>query len=194
MIDSALVTGAILAGGKSTRMGQDKALLSYNNRAFIQHIAETLARSFAKTIILSDRPNEYLFLQLPMHNDVFHDSGPLGGIHAALTYAPTPMVFVSSCDTPFITTTLIETILAQSHPEKITIVKDDANTHPLIGIYPKKILAELTNELRAGNKSVHALINSRSSQVLVLECEHFADQLRNINTRTDYNRITAHSK
>ncbi|MBI5474665.1 MAG: molybdenum cofactor guanylyltransferase [Ignavibacteriae bacterium] len=188
MLNIANITGAILAGGKSSRMGENKALLHYSGKPFIQHIAETLKPACSHVIVISDR-HEYAFLDLPMYADIIHDAGPLGGIHSALTHATTSMIFVLSCDTPFVTTALVQEILSQAHPDKITIAKDDANSHPLIGVYPKNILAELDSHLSNGNRSVYSFLHWHTDRLTTLDLNRFADQLRNINTKTDYDLL-----
>ena len=77
MINAMDVTGVILAGGRSSRMGEDKALLQYNGKPFIQHIAETLLQILPHVIVISDRQKEYSFLNLPIYPDLFCDCGPL---------------------------------------------------------------------------------------------------------------------
>ncbi len=192
MIDIADVTGVILAGGKSSRMGGDKALLQYNGKPFIQHIAETLLQVFAHVIVISDR-QEYSFLNLPIYPDLFHDCGPLAGIHAGLVHAAAPSAFILSCDAPFITTELIYEMLRHAHPDEITIAKDESNSHPLIGIYPTILLAEFEAELRAGKKQVHAFLERYGFRVSILQLDQFQNQLRNINTPAEYNALRAKS-
>ncbi len=186
MIDANDITGVILAGGKSSRMGQDKALLEYNGKPFIQHIAEALLQVFQRVNIISDKKKEYAFLGLPIHADIFHDSGPLGGIHSALAHATTPSVFIISCDTPFISAEVIAEMLARACPGEVTITDDGTNMHPLVGIYPATLLRELYEVLSTGRKKVRAFLERSSSHPSILKLPHWQQQLRNINTPTDY--------
>ena len=193
MINAMDVTGVILAGGRSSRMGEDKALLQYNGKPFIQHIAETLLQILPHVIVISDRQQEYSFLNLPIYPDLFCDCGPLAGIHTGLVHATTPSVFIVSCDTPFITTELIVEMLKHARPDEIAIAKDESNSHPLIGIYPTILLAELEAELRADKKQVHAFLERYGSRVSILQLDQFQNQLRNINTPAEYNALPAKS-
>jgi molybdopterin-guanine dinucleotide biosynthesis protein A len=189
MIAPEYITGVILAGGKSSRMGQDKALLVYDGKPFIQHIAETLLQVFPRVIIISDKTEGRAFLGLPVYADIFHDSGPLGGIHSALAHATTPYVFVDSCDTPFINTSLISGLCGEALPDKITIPDDGKNIHPLIGIYPVSLLHILHKDLVAGKRRVADFLERNRHFVSALHLPQFEMIFNNVNTPADYAAI-----
>jgi molybdenum cofactor synthesis domain-containing protein len=101
------VTAAILAGGHSRRMGQDKALLQYRNGKLIEAVYAVLARLFQEILIVAKRPELYRFLPARAVTDALSGDGPLVGIHAALQAATTPFVFVVGCDMPSLQPSLI---------------------------------------------------------------------------------------
>jgi molybdopterin-guanine dinucleotide biosynthesis protein A len=190
MIASENITGAILAGGKSSRMGQDKALLVYDGKPFIQHIAETLLQVFPQVIIVSDKTEGRAFLGVPVYADIFHDSGPLGGIHSALAHATTSYVFVTSCDTPFVNTSLIHKLCAEAHPDNITIPTDGKHSQPLIGIYPSSFLHILHNDLVAEKTKVSEFFARNRQFVSTFVLPQYEQMLTNINTPADYAAIS----
>ena len=102
---------AILAGGQSSRMGRDKALLPFNNQPLIAHIAQILAPIFPEIIVVTANPNIARAAELPAISDRFAGRGPLGGIHAALLHWRAP-TFVVACDMPYLNADFIRYLIA----------------------------------------------------------------------------------
>ena len=190
MISPTNVTAAILAGGKSSRMGRDKALLVHNGKPFIRHIADALSSVVPHTIVISDRAKTYDFLNIPVYADIFTNYGPLAGIHSALSHATTSHVVIASCDTPFIVANVVVKLLADALPGEITIAHDGLNTHPLVGIYPTLILQKLRENLTAGERRVSTFLETCHVRVAVIPLPEFKVNLRNINTPDDYAAFT----
>ena len=105
------IVGAVLAGGKSRRMGRDKALLSFGGKPLIKRTASLIQSIFSQVLLVSDHRHKYEFLGLPVVPDSLPNSGPLGGIHTALLRGDGQPVFVIACDLPFINRELIEYIV-----------------------------------------------------------------------------------
>jgi molybdopterin-guanine dinucleotide biosynthesis protein A len=185
------LTGVILAGGKSRRMGQDKALLEYHGKPFIQHIAETLKGVFKKVVIISDEGAKYKFLNLPIYSDAYKNCGPLAGIHAALTNTRDD-VFVTSCDTPLIEKKVIQTLLEISTEGNIFIFSIFNNVQPFPGIYKFDCLDELEFAIKSGDLSVHNFIKKCKLKIFPLE-EYFQSSIevtfKNINTPFQYQSL-----
>src|SRR5215467_14806685 len=94
------VTGFVLAGGKSSRMGTDKALLSLNGVSLLQQTKTILEQVCEKVFILGSRQLYGAYGEC--YEDVYANCGPLGGIHAALANSPTPYSLITAVDTPFV--------------------------------------------------------------------------------------------
>ncbi len=103
-----MLTVSIQAGGKSSRMGRNKALMSFLGRPLIERIVERMAPIADEIILIANDPASYRFLGLPLFADIYPEHGALGGLHTALTYASHPLVAVLACDMPFASPTLIE--------------------------------------------------------------------------------------
>jgi len=154
MTDRSSVLGAVLAGGKSTRMGTDKALLPINGRPMVQFAAETLSTVFSNVIVVGADEEKFGFLNLPIAPDIFEGCGPLGGIHAALTFAKPRSVFVLSCDIPFIPSRLVDYIVRFDSAEGTRIATFEGMLQPLCGLYNSASLTAIEHDLHAGKYSI----------------------------------------
>lgn len=103
-----MLTVSIQAGGKSSRMGQDKALMPFLGRPLIERIITRVAPIADEIIIITNDPQAYRFLGLPLFTDIYPQRGALGGLHAALACASHPLVAVLACDMPFASPELID--------------------------------------------------------------------------------------
>lgn len=96
-----MLTLVIQAGGESRRMGRDKALVPFLGQPLIQRVLTRLAGIADEVIVTTNRPQDYAFLGLPLHADIYPQRGALGGLHTALANAHHPLVAVVACDMPF---------------------------------------------------------------------------------------------
>ncbi|RPI17713.1 MAG: molybdenum cofactor guanylyltransferase [Ignavibacteriae bacterium] len=140
------ITGIILAGGKSLRMGTNKALLPFRDTTIIEYIAGIMKSLFKNVIIITNSPEEYEFIDLKKFEDIISQKGPLSGIHSGLTYSNTDKNFIISCDIPLITPELISYIIEYPTKKPITVVKADGFVQQLCGVYDKSCLTN-ANEL-----------------------------------------------
>ncbi len=187
MIPLKNITAAILAGGTSSRMGTNKALLTLGDTTFIERIAASVQNVFGHAIIIANQTGDYAFLHRPIFSDVFPRCGPLGGLHSALVHSSTSHVFVTSCDLPFITSEMISSLVEQSTQGAITLVSDGKHTHPLFGIYPQTLHVHVERALRSGQRRMFAFLEGRPLHVL--DFSPFKHNLRNINTRKDLDEV-----
>lgn len=133
---------AIIAGGKSVRMGRDKAFVKLAGKPLIQHVIER-SRNLGQTetILIANQSERYRHLGLPVFSDVCPNKGSLGGIYTALTYAQSPHTLVIACDMPFIKTELLRFMIAQIS-DAIDIVA------PRVGGYPQGLHAIYSQSCR----------------------------------------------
>ena len=97
-----MISLAVLSGGNSSRMGQDKGLMPFLGRPLIQRGLERLS-SFADEVFIStNQPQKYAFLGLPTHTDILPNCGSLGGLYTSLLVAKYPLVAAAACDLPFV--------------------------------------------------------------------------------------------
>jgi molybdopterin-guanine dinucleotide biosynthesis protein A len=103
-----MITLAIQAGGESSRMGRDKALMPFLGRPLILRVVESLAAMADEVLITANNPTDYAFLGLPLFADLEPGRGVLGGLYTALHAAKHPLVAVAACDMPFASRALFE--------------------------------------------------------------------------------------
>jgi len=134
------VTGIILSGGKSSRMGRNKSLLRIGDTTIIERVTDLMQMLFHKVILITNDPDAYKFLNIPIFEDLFKHKGPLAGIHSGLTHSSTENNFIISCDIPFITPEMIKYIIDFKTEKLITIANADGYIQQLAGKYSKDCL------------------------------------------------------
>lgn len=184
-----LSTG-ILAGGKSSRMGQNKALLQLNNVRFIDRIAEELS-GFEETLISVASKGEYEDMGLPVVYDEHKDIGPMEGIYQILQNASEEYVFICAADMPFIKKELVEYMaeFISSDYDCYCLVDED-HIHPLCAIYSKKMLDVIKEQIESGNYRLLNVLRAVRTKYISLEKSCFDKRVvRNINTRQEYAKL-----
>lgn len=184
------IAGVILAGGRSTRFGSNKALAILDDKPLIQHVANLMSSLFAECLLVTNTPEEYTFLSLPMTHDRYRDSGPLAGIHAALLQISEPRAFVVACDMPNLSPELIRYICNINEQEYDVIIPWlESGQEPLFGIYHKKSLAVIDTYLQQKDcQIIRALedlqVRRVGEQEILAITENFAC-FKNINRPED---------
>ncbi len=185
------VTGYILAGGKSSRMGTDKGLMVFKGKPIIQRIIEQLQPAVEKIVIVSDNP-AYTAFGLEVIADKIKDIGPAGGIYTALTHTSSPANFIVSCDMPFVTTAAIQFIINYATQAQIILPVHDGKEEPMVAVYARSCLPRWQELIRQGILSLYKLVThfdlfkiDTSDNVL------FGDSFFvNINTPEDFEKAS----
>ena len=190
------ITGLILAGGTSSRMGADKAMLLMNGLPLIQRISSILKEVFEKVVVVSDRGSMYTFLNLPIYPDIEKHCGPLGGIHSAFVHTGALSLFAVGCDTPFITPGLIHYICDFESLDDIRIPIMNGHLQPLGAVYSRKTLMRIEENIKAGLLRVDFLLEKIHAAVIPITPDlpfYEKKLLTNINTLQDYESFVSHS-
>jgi len=175
------MTGAILAGGKSSRFGENKALYPIKGRSMIEWILDTLKKFTEELFIVANDPSQYSFLGVPIYCDRFPGCGPLAGLHTALIHSTTDQVFIVACDMPFLCTNLIEDMIDAAKRTEVVVPYTERGPEPLHAIYHKKILPVVERLLMEGKRSMRELLNSVPHHKLYVK----RHTLINLNTKKD---------
>jgi molybdopterin-guanine dinucleotide biosynthesis protein A len=127
----------IQAGGRSSRMGEDKALKPFLGRPLVWRVIDRLAPSAAETLVTTNRPAEFDFLRLRLVPDLLPGRGALGGLYTALASASFPIVAVVACDMPFASAPLLERAVELLVEEEADIVvpRSPGGMEPLHAVY-----------------------------------------------------------
>lgn len=184
------ISTGILAGGKSTRMGKNKALLTVNEKRFINKIADELS-SFSEVLISAAEKGTYEDMGLCVVYDEHRDIGPLEGIYQLLNAAQEEYVFICAADMPFITKELVSYMTEFVCSDyDCYVLMDEEHIHPLCGIYSKKMLAQVCACIESGNFRLMKLLNGVRTKYIKLEYTSFDKKVvKNINTRAEYQEL-----
>ena len=133
------ITGIILAGGKSRRMGKEKGLIELNGKLLIQYAIEVL-EPICETILISTNSHFYDFLPHQKIADEFPNSGPMGGIYSCLKASKTNQNLVLSCDMPFIKSDLLKDLIDNSNGFDVVVPwHGEQRFEPMCASYHKKV-------------------------------------------------------
>lgn len=188
------ISAYILAGGKSSRFGENKALYNYDGMPLVQRVVETVRSVIPQIGIIANQPDLYAFLGLPVHTDIIPGLGPLGGIYTALHNASTQYVFIAACDMPDISPRIIEYMITVKDNHDVTIPWNDGFYEPLHAIYSRSCLPVIEDVIGRDERRVSAFLEIEAvatRKVLPEEISPLADPatiFRNINFKSDLTR------
>lgn len=153
-----MFTLAISAGGQSSRMGTDKAFAEIDGVPLIERvIARTRDLGQAETVLITNRPDEYAHLGLPMYTDVMPDKGALGGVYTAVSVSSAPYTLVVACDMPFLSAGLLRhmvSLLDDDPPPDVVVPRVMGYPQGLHAIYGKGCLDPIRRRLDANRLKV----------------------------------------
>ena len=149
------VSGVILAGGKSSRYGKNKALVKINDIPLIERVIRVMRSVFQHSILITNTPDEYAYLKLPMHEDLIRGLGPLGGIFTALTVMPNDAGFFVACDMPFLNQELIRHMVEIRDDFDAVVPRISGKMQTLHALYSKGCIP-----------AIRRLIDSQKYQVI----------------------------
>jgi len=188
------VTGVILAGGASRRMGSNKALLKVGDTTLIEGIYRTLAPIFRDIVIVTNTPEEYAFLPCRTVPDIYPGAGSIAGLHSALTNSATERAFVVACDMPSLNPELVRHLCSIEEEWDVVVpVNSDGYLEPLHALYNRICLGEVQKALEADDKSILNLFDRiRTRRVEWDEIKGIsgaAESFRNVNSPEEYGEI-----
>ncbi len=180
---------AILAGGRSSRMGTDKAFVSVLGRPLIEEILSQTAGLGLESLIITNRPADYAYLGVPLFGDVLPGKGPLGGLYSALHSATRPHVLCIACDMPFVVRPLLDYLISLIPEGEAIVPRLDGEAEPFRAIYSRACLAPIRAALDAGRmRMISFFPEVRMRFVDEAEIEQFDPQHLssfNVNTPED---------
>ena len=183
------ITGYILAGGRSSRMGEDKGLILLNRKPIISYVINQLKPAVDKIIIVSNNI-DYAQFGYEVITDTIKNIGPSAGILAALNHTDTEKNLIVSCDMPFITTDTIECIINKSNDYQIAVPIYKDKYEPMFAVYSKECIGKWEDLIMHGTYKMIDIINHFG--VLKLNVDNnqeFNDSIFiNINTKDDYQK------
>jgi molybdenum cofactor guanylyltransferase len=186
-----LVSCAILSGGRSRRMGQDKATLVIHNRSLINRTYDIVRKVFSDIMIVSGQHQEMNGFEARMVNDVLPFRGSITGVASALLESNTPYVFVVGCDMPFLNEEALRFMVDDLQDEDALVPKTQAGFEPLHAIYSRRCLSPILGEIEWGRMKLtdtYRYMRIRTFSPNSLFFTNGIPVFTNINTREDLHR------
>jgi len=141
------ITGIILAGGKSTRMGVSKALIQVEGTPIIRRIQTLFERLFNETIIVTNQKESFLDLGAKVYDDLIPDRGVLGGLYTGLFFSSFRFSFCVACDMPFLNESLVKYLVQKIEGYDVIVPRTEDGLQPLHAIYSKDCLKAMSKLL-----------------------------------------------
>ena len=194
---SSLLTGAILAGGHSSRFGRNKALFAPNGETLISKAAGLL-RSVAREVLVSasqTNAGDYDFLGLEIVVDQHPDSGPMGGLETLLQRCTTPWLLVLTCDMPFVDKEALITMVSsltgepdnalyqRDRPHALAWQRCDGSISPFPLLIERSALPKIQSRMRTGSLSMKGLLSDLDTYYIMSPYNRL---LSNINRPEDW--------
>jgi molybdenum cofactor guanylyltransferase len=187
-MDRSELTGIILAGGKSSRMGREKGLVEFHGKPLIQYGIDLLSRYTDRILISSGNP-DYLSFGLELVPDDIIGQGPAAGLAASLRHSNTPWNLVIACDLPFLEPELIDRLLEPSGNHQVVVpVHGDVN-EPLAALYHKDLASVFEVAISSGNLALYKILASCKVKYLHIASilEKYPRLFTNFNTLKEIN-------
>lgn len=145
----------IQAGGRSTRMGgEPKALLELGGKRIIERVVDALGGVLDDLLVVTNTPDRYAFLGLPMVPDAFPDGGALGGIYTGLRAADGDAAFTVACDMPFLHPAIVRMVVERAAEGDVVIPRTGGQLETMHAVYAKACLTPMETRLRAGRLKI----------------------------------------
>ena len=187
------MTALILAGGKSSRMGCDKALLKFGEGTLLENLVQLTTSLFSETFIIASQGKNYQRLNLRgavILNDFWENKGPMVGLYTGLSYSPHQVSCVLTCDMPLVDASLLRKLALfwQEGHDAVWPEDSEGRWQPFPGIYCRSSHHFIRLLLDRGETAMHRLFDILVIRPLVLGKKE-SEVLANINTPEDYRRV-----
>lgn len=184
------VTGIVLAGGASRRMGRDKALLELDGRPLIAVVLERLTPVCAERLVVANDTQRYGRFGVPVIPDRFPGVGVLGGLHAGLQAAAHDLVLAVGCDMPFLNPHLLRAFVGWAEGVDVVVLRRDEQVETLHAVYRRTCLAAMEAAIRAGERRIISFFDQvrvrYATPEMVAPFDPDLQSFRNVNTPAEW--------
>lgn len=185
----------ILAGGKSSRMGRDKALMLLDGKPMISYILDTI-NGFQVPIKIIANSEDYEKFGYEVVKDIIPEKGPMGGLYTAFHHNNRPYVLLISCDTPFISAEAVERLLNEMGKNLIAVAEIKGKINPLFAVYHQSLVQKISDCIIHDRLKMQDFIFSENYHAVNMD--DLADQTPflffNVNTKTDFEECSQQLK
>jgi molybdopterin-guanine dinucleotide biosynthesis protein A len=183
------VSGIVLAGGQSLRLGADKSFVNMNGQSLIEHVVAKLARLSDDVIIVTNSLEKYDHLEARLVGDIYPGKGALGGIYSGLSAATKTHSLVVACDMPFLDLNLLRYMILLARGHDVVIPRIGGLPEPLHAIYSKSCLEPIDRLLAQGGLKIIDFFSEvrvryvEEGEVDIFDPQHLS--FFNVNTLND---------
>jgi molybdenum cofactor guanylyltransferase len=183
-------TGILLCGGKSQRMGTDKALLKLNRQPMLLYPLKIL-QQWCNEILISSNNDQLNFLGYPVIADEIKDIGPMGGLYSCIKQSTNPYSLLLACDMPLITGELLEKMIPQNERYDVIAPMANGRAEPLYALYHKHIIKKIEQHIFSNTFALQKLLSDLNVHYVKASAD--INELFNANTPHElevYGQIT----
>jgi len=188
------MTGIVLSGGESRRMGRDKAFLTFDGIPLIERVVRTLRTVFPRIIIVTNDPASYVSYGAVVVTDAVDKQGPLTGIYSGLLHSKDDYNFVVACDMPFLNSGLITYMAGLTQGYDIVAPLVAGYLEPLHAFYHRRLLPVIEERLRQDSRQIRGIYDeAHVHYVTETELDRYDPERRsfkNLNTPEEYKEAT----
>jgi len=183
------ITAIILAGGKSSRMKEDKGLVYFNGKMLVEYVLESVKEITDKIIFITANP-AYQQFGFPCFEDELKDKGPLGGIFTGLLHSPTQKNFVIGCDMPFLSERLFKELITRCGEEDVLLTEHLGLAEPLCSIYDRSCITHIRPKLEQNQLKITDALEGLKTRVISFDNEDWfvGNEFANINSIEELNK------
>lgn len=186
------VAGAVIAGGRSRRMGRNKGLLQVADATMLEHSYRLLRSRLPEVVVCGDAENAYSDLGLPVINDAVEGCGPLGGVLTALRWCPRDYCLLLPCDLPRMEGRVLDLLLDRCADQDAVIARSPGGLEPLVGLYHRRCRAPIEAAILRGDYALRRLLAHLNAEIVDV-CAELPDLppdlFANINTPGDLRNL-----
>jgi molybdopterin-guanine dinucleotide biosynthesis protein A len=175
----------LLAGGKSRRFGENKALFMIDGKTIIEHVIAAIPPAH-EIFLVTNSPAVYAHLHLPALSDHYPGCGPLAGIHAGLMHSPHEWNFFLACDLPRLQTSVIDEILAAPRAAQVILPQTSEGLQPLCALWSKKTMPLIESAVQTNERHVRSILSKLPIYPIVPQAP---EALFNLNTKDDLQQL-----
>jgi molybdopterin-guanine dinucleotide biosynthesis protein A len=183
------MTGIILSGGRSTRMGKSKAFLRVGGERLIDRTVRLFRAVFREVIIVTASPLDYLDKETVIVTDILPERGALGGIYTGLFYAGEEQAFVAACDMPFLNRSFLEYMASGATGYDIVVPAPPDGLQPLHAVYSRRCLPAIRDLLERNSLKITGFYRGHKLRTISPEVLRSFDpegrMFMNVNTPED---------
>jgi molybdenum cofactor guanylyltransferase len=183
------ITAIILAGGKSSRMKEDKGLVYFNGKMLVEHVIESVKKITNKIIIITANA-AYKQLGYPCIEDEMKDKGPLGGILTGLVNSSTQKNILLGCDLPFLSENILSGLINNSGDEDVLLTEHLGKAEPLCSVYDRSCITHLRLKLEQNQLKITNALEGLKTRVISFDNEEWfvGNEFANINSIEELNK------